>query len=308
MAWMTRRIALRVAAAALCLPFAGSTAFADVQTAPVSADALFGAARTALANQHYPTRLSYSIAVRYDTGDDSHQDLYSGSVDGSGENYRVDQFSDRERENPSTPHGTNIGIMSDTNVVNKQKSVGSIWIPDLSPIYSFGLRRCPTPDVTAGAGDTSARTIGRVLSVNRTYDVESLGSETLEDGVRATHLALTPLANPNANRVRDVWIDAANTIVQARVAGNFTSRATEHVPWLIRFKTIAGANYVESETSEGPVSIEGRTFDTVTILFYNVGNAVQFGFQRAARSAQFALPQDGSQGENLTEPANGNAC
>jgi hypothetical protein len=311
------RVALRIAAAAMSLQFAATIATADAQTVPAPSaapatsaptpnpDDLFAAARTVLANQRYPSHITYSIVVRFDSGDDTHDDIYNGSVDGSSEDFRVDQFSDKERANPATPHGTNISVLS--NTIGKVNPGESIWIPDLSPIYSFGLRRCPTPDRSASGGDAGAKTIGRVVSANRTYNVFSVGPETI-DGAAVTHLALQPISDPNRYRLRDVWINAANVIVQARTSGNFTARATEHVPWIIRFKTIAGANYVESETSEEPVSVDGRTFDTVTVLFYNIGSQPEFGFMRATRNAQLALPDEGRGGENLTEPASSNAC
>ncbi len=274
-------------------------------------DALFSAARAALANQSYPSHIAYSIVVRVQAAGKTHEDHYRGSIEGSNDNFRVDQFSDEERANPSTPHGINVvwlaGSTGTAIALSKRTPGEPMGIPDLSPIYSFGLRKCPTLEPADTGEDATLKTIGRVVSANHIYNVSSLGPEVI-DGTNVTHLSLAPITNPARNRLRDVWIDSSDLIIQARTSGNFRARETEHVPWVIRYKQIDGGNYVVSESSEAPVKFAGHVYDSVTIEFRDIVLNVDSGPSRFARDLRFALPQIRSKGANLIEPSDGDAC
>ncbi len=64
-------------------------------------------------------------------------DRYSGEVETSTGECRVHSFSDAEAANPTTPHGINVILYMNVNPAPKAITFG---IPDLSPIYAFGMR------------------------------------------------------------------------------------------------------------------------------------------------------------------------
>lgn len=261
------------------------------------ANALFQSLRSNLAEQTYPSLMSYAITVHVQSSGAVHEEHYDGQVEGTGD-FRVRQFSHEEEAHPYVPRGINVIVGA--VAVSRQSPAEAFGVPNLSPIYSFGLRRCAAPAQAPDATtfNSGLRRIGEVVSTNRTYNVSFVGDETI-DGVETSHLALSPVFKPKRNRLRDVWIDGSNNLVRARVSGNFTAGKTEGVPWLLRFQTTNGATFIKSETAEASISLEHRKYDDVSIEFSNISRG------DALRALEFALPKsDGG----LQEPAGDGLC
>jgi hypothetical protein len=161
---------------------------------------------------------------------------------------------------------------------------------------SFGLRQGERHIVTAEAA-SNLPTIGRVVTLNRRYDVRLIERTSL-DGTDAYHLGLEPLVNPSRDRLRELWIDASTfAVLQARALGNFTDRPETTVPWLIRFSEIDGATYVSSEASEKPMPHRPITFDAVTIAFDRIAP------RHGSRDLLFALEHDLDARDHVVEPS-----
>jgi hypothetical protein len=274
---------------------------------PAGADgaALFGQARSAWARMTYPRLVDYDVVVILLAGAARRVDRYHGQLEPASGAFRVRPFSQAEEAQPYVPHGTNViwglsvGVHGNQPVtapgggatlhlggwIAKETPVEPFAVPELSPLYSFGVRACPGVRV-ADPDVSGLRTIGSVFTLSRRYRITVIGTEPL-DGTAATHLALVPLVDPRADRLRDLWLDPSTfAVLQARVAGNFAGKAEASVPWVIRFATLDGATYIESETSTAPVRRGKKTFDTVQIRFDAVRG------DRGSPGLAFALPPD----------------
>ena len=265
---------------------------------------IFERARLTWSGMTYPSLLDYHIAVTIDAGPLKRTDHYAGEAEPATGECRVHAFSVEEAANPYVPHGIDVRVrlsvaygtgrngigakkptpmtILDTNV-NPTPSPITFGVPDLSPLYSFGMR-AGERHVADVADPTAPKTIGRVLVLNRRYDVRLIERAPV-DGTDAYHLGLTPLSNPQENRLRDLWVDASTfDVLQARIAGNFTDKPAATVPWLIRFRLIDGATYIASETAEAPLPDTPLTFDDVTISFEAVEQ------RHGSRDLLFAVP------------------
>lgn len=293
---------------ALSLLASESSTFAQQATIGGSrsnANALFRSLRSNLAGQAYPALMSYTITVHVQSNGGVREDHYDGQVNGGTGDFRVRQFSHEELASPYVPHGINVVLMLQGGapvVLSKQLPAEPLGVPNLSPIYSFGLRRCPGTSRSSDSttDDSGLRRIGFVVSTSRIYAVSFVGDELI-DGVETSHLALSPVLNPGKNRMRDVWIDGSNNLVRARVSGNFTARETQGVTWLLRFQTTNGLTFIKSETAEAPISFAHQQYDDVSIEFSDISSA------DGLRALDFALPKDSGDG-GLQEPARDGPC
>ncbi len=279
------------------------------------ADAIFERARTTWSDMTYPSLLDYRIAVAIEAGGKTRTDHYAGEVEPATGACRVHAFSAEEAASPTTPRGINVvvtlsvGFSSGRNPfatsnqptvsagasLNPPKAPISFGTPDLSPLYSFGMRAGARRIATAD-DDSGGKLIGRVLTLNRRYAIRLL-EETALDGTDAYHLALEPIADPARDRLRELWI-ATNTydVLQARVLGNFTDRPATTIPWLIRFVTIDGATYIASETSEAPLPERPATLTSVAITFEQIAQ------RHGSRDLLFAIPHDLDARGHVFEP------
>jgi hypothetical protein len=125
--------------------------------------------------------------------------------------------------------------------------------PAIEPAFTFGLMpRAFLPAVPPAPGDPTPnpdherlREIGRVVSVNREYQVTLAGEETLRYG-EAYHLALTPLRDPQLNRLRDLWIAKdTNILLRETVAGLFDARPYDGVTWTVDYVPLNGRMYIQ---------------------------------------------------------------
>lgn len=239
----------------------------------------------------YPPVLRYDVIVRVTSGNAHRADRYNGVALPATGDFRVNAFSLAEERHPYVPHGINVayaigvGVNSGARPFGKaddnasiglggplvrEKPVEPFAIPEVSPLYSFGIQSCPGRRVRR-IEDSGLKTIGSVTSANRRYRVTLIGTDAV-DGRTAAHLSLLPLVDARRDRLRDLWIvPSTSYVVQARIAGNFIGAGETNVSWLIHFTTIDEVTYVDKETSEAPVRRGRAVFDTVEITFERIG-------------------------------------
>ncbi len=286
--------------------------------------ALFARARDAWSAMTYPRVATYDVVVRVTQGSRTRGDRYAGVVRPASGDFRVGLFGEDELRHPYVPHGINVrwaftlGINSGGRPVGQsgdnagmgvggtivgEKPVEPFAIPQISPLYSFGVRGCAAAHVQREDDTGGLRRIGSVATVSRRYHVTYAGAETI-DGDPALHLTLVPLIDPKRDRLRDLWIAPESyRVLQARVAGNFVGGAEAAVPWLIRFTSIGEATYVASETSEAPVRRGAAVFDRVEIRFERVAPDRGFTAELA-----FARPLAGGDLNVISEPPEAAGC
>jgi hypothetical protein len=286
--------------------------------------AMFAEARDVWSGMSYPEALDYDVVVSVTSGNLHRSDRYTGKVRPATGDFRVSKFSETERSHSYVPHGTNVsysiglglnsgkrpfGKADDTATLShegsiaKEKPVEPFAIPELSPLYSFGIQRCAARHARRPDDDGGLKTIGGVSSANRRYSV-TVADYAAVDGQPAVHLSLVPLIDSRRDRLRDLWLSpSTHRVLQARVLGNFTGKDESAVPWLIRFSTFDGATYLDTETSEAPVRRGPAVFDRVTIKFENIKP------DTSSRSRlSFAIPADFSGLNVIEEPRNSNRC
>lgn len=281
-----------------------------------NAETIFEQARTAWSAMTYPSLVDYQIAVELKAAGRTRTDHYAGEVEPATGECRVHAFSAEEAANPYVPHGIDVriglslgwgsghggpGVAAPPQVpvlsvnVNPTPPPVTFGTPDISPLYSFGMR-AGQRHIASSDDASDLKTIGRILVLNRRYRVRLIERAPL-DGLDAYHLGLEPLADPGRDRLRDLWVDASSyDVLQARILGNFTDRPATTVPWLIRFVSINGATYIASETAEAPLPNRPLTFEEVTISFKDVAQ------RHGSPDLLFAIPHDLDARGHVFEP------
>ena len=316
-----KRSRRRFASLALCvlvLAYSGAANGDDAgaQATGVDGQSAFDGVRGVWSGMMYPQLVDYAVVVRVTIGAKTRSARYTGQVMPASGDFRVRKFSDEEDRNPYMSHGTNVKYSLSVDVsnsrtpfsghgqtltfgdtVNRASTTEVFAIPEITPLYSFGIRACAPRRVRRASDDDSTiKTIGGVVTADHRYRITIAGTETVA-GFAATHLALVPLIDAHRDRLRDLWFDPATSVlVQARVLGNFTSGGNDDVPWLVHFTTIDGALYIASEESEAPVHRGNAVFDRVELRFDGVS-----GNHGSAQLA-FAIPNDFAHINAIAEP------
>jgi hypothetical protein len=255
-------------------------------------EAIFFRASDVASLESCPSRIEYTIAVTASVNGRQQQNHYKATYL-PGEDYlHVFAFSSEEQQAAETPHGTNVVITlpgnlpltglsrAFTNAVNHDDAVTDLLgVPDLKPLYSFGLRRRnrgrdDNPDTTdprspsATSAGTSLRTIGTTYARSRDYIVELLGIETLE-GHQTYHLRLTPVRQPDRFRIRELWVDSSSfATVQLLSDGNFSAGPSTKSRWLTTYRDISGCNIIDSETALDVLNFgRNRKYNQTTLTF-----------------------------------------
>ncbi len=154
--------------------------------------------------------------------------------------------------------------------------------PRIDPISSFGvLTRAPyrvespraqataspepsTSPVPEPQSSADYREIARVQANTRDYQIEVVGMEDVA-AVPALHLKLTPLREPQINRLRDLWVDPMTyRTVQLNVEGVLGAKPYDSVKWTVRYVLLDGRNYVQQIIADEPLRFG---FDTVIPKF-----------------------------------------
>ena len=124
----------------------------------------------------------------------------------------------------------------------------------------------PEPDATTGP-----RTIARVTTRVRPYEVTLVGDETV-DGVATTHLALVPYRDPASHLVRDLWIDrATNGVVRLHGVASLAARFAS-----VDFV----ADYAEDARSQALRTVSG--YAKAQLLLLRVGADFAFAIDDVA--------------------------
>jgi hypothetical protein len=227
---------------ALALMLAGVPAFAadSRPSAPaLGASQIFDRAVAFVRAQSYPPYLSYIVTVRTSTKS----------------RWLVEQFQSvcRTRDDRVLTYGTPISTTNHPDnpykftlkvkglVIHDSPNIDEPFgLPELSPIYSFGLLQ-----------------MHPATSTLRSYDVTLVGVEDL-NGQKVFHLSLAPRALPATYRLRDLWVDVrTSTIWRLTSAGAFASGPATGVPWTVTFTVSRGHWFIESEETTTPLLLGG---------------------------------------------------
>lgn len=235
--------------------------------------ALFLRSRSAVSSAHYPNEIDYTIAIDGLDGTTPRTNHYRAIARPAQDVVRVAPISLEEAAAPPTvPHGVKVGIDISLSggrgsgtatyripVGPSPASPDLLGVPLLAPSYMFGLAYAP-PAHAAESYETPARlpVIAVVSSNARDYAV-SLIDTPLLDATPTYHLRLTPLRKPKDNRLRELWIGAADYLPRkAVVSGNFTLAPLVDVPWTIDFSVVDGAPFVARETADATLFLAHR--------------------------------------------------
>lgn len=262
---------------------------------------LFSQARRYWETQTYPRFLNYTVTVEVDYRGERRVEHYASAFNAMNNTIWVDPISDYERAHPATGSGFGFNLRGGLQPAPDQDFLG---VPMLSPTYSFTIGRFEPvaaprpktdaeivaevraqfhdpdprkkktiPSATPASVDPSVdglREIAAVVAYRRAYTIVLVGDESV-DGHDCFHLHLEPVHVDGRYRLRDLWLDK-NTYatVRANTALNFVDGPGTHVPWTIDFGEVGGAQYIRSETSDGPVVYDTHHYPQVRIRFDDV--------------------------------------
>lgn len=278
--------------------------------------AIFARARDYWLTQTYPSSLRYRIDINITEGGKPRSERYDAWFDTMVNEVHVDPVSDYELEHPVVVRGANFSVLGAQ--LNKPLPTDDfLGVPHLTPVYTFGMAPF-APKAAASQNpydspalvaeirkefhDTAPRAmpnpathglkeIAVVAAGRRDYAIALVDTETL-DGHACFHLALTPVRDPQRNRIREAWIDTSTFATwQLKDATNFATGPATSVPWTIRFADVAGAHYVSEEIADAPMRAQGQIYTTARVSF----ESIQPG---ALPGQPFEPPQD----HMLTEP------
>jgi hypothetical protein len=286
----------RLAAAGLCLLglLPGSVSALEPSPSPSDPGEIFDRARAAWRSQEYPQNLRYRIVIRYTLEGRALTQTHEALWNADSRRAVVKAISAEELENPYRPRGTNwFGL-------NKEFHE-PFGVPELSPVYSFGLRSRlrmqappPTPEPSGGP-----REIASVRIVARDYKVSFLGAEPCEDATPAYHLGLEPYRKPQNYPLRELWVRESDyTTCRLRVAKNFDHSPIGEGPWEITFAQHDGfGTTIAREHPLEPVRYQGKPLEDVSIAFENLAAA-----KPGVAVDLWNLGLSGTDGETTREP------
>lgn len=288
---------------------------------------IFSRARSRWTSQSYPRYLTYVVTVSGSDGSRAITNTYTSSADTSTDSINVQATSAEESAHPYVPHGmtwrTKITIgyagkpvlgarptvdggpttikVSKTMPLSQPQQYDLLGVPVLSPTYSFGLAMQEISSSSAASAEPGVssnpalRTIASIIAVHRDYDIRYDGTAVV-DGATCYHLDLTPRRDPNAFRLRQLWIDeSAYTTRQALIQGNFTKGPGPKLPWLIHFTTRDDLMYITDETALGSVRYLGHAYANVAVAFGDLQPVT-------VPSLTFTLSMFRTSGDVLEEP------
>jgi hypothetical protein len=250
---MGRALAFGLALFAGCASAAGAAPAGAAPAEDGQGEALLFRARQAWQTRTEAPYVTYGVRTRYEDGgritDTWYQVFYRG-WDGALALSRIPMPGDENRV-----RGTAFSIFGvELFSTNPEADVASaVREPAIEPAFTFGLMpRAYRSPIVVPAGDPTPpplpgelREIGRVIAINREYRVTLIGIDDLRYG-RAYHLTLTPLRDPNLNRLRDLWI-AQDTyqLLQENVAGILDVRPYDAATWTVTWVPLGGRMYIQ---------------------------------------------------------------
>ncbi len=286
---------------------------------------IFARARAVWSAQHYPSFLSYTIAVHVTERGVEKSKHYHLTYDAQNDAINVNPVSDEEHAAPPPVTGfiwhlqprRQGRVLFDKKVGNPGEAVDYLGVPKLAPTYSFGMKahagtesgrdddalvaqirqefNDPMPAAKNNELDAQGKlkSIASVTSRSRAYTIRLAGVEPL-GGRDCYHLSLKPNGNAKQERLRELWVDTQTFEThQVLNAGNFTGSV---VPWLITFENIDGATYIAQEVAQAPVGIGEHRYEHASIAFESISAAA-----RPARMENGLFTSK----EIMTEPTDG---
>jgi hypothetical protein len=284
------RAGLRPVALAMVL----GTFVHQADLATVQGDAIFAHALAAAKRDGYSRYAKYNVVVTFTNGA-HHVDSWATTEDMVHASVYADIFSQQERDDPSTPHGTNFGVGLGLNDAS-QRSVGAndgtpststaVAAPvklsggdtsdPVGPValaidQNFGLTP-PRPYVVVHEGETfSSRADGFTVIGGTREDVPRYRVTLLDTTGNVAHLRLVPLRDPTLNRLRELWVETdTGHVQQAIVAGVGTRPPIGESHFKVTFVRKDGGTYIS--TIRSTESIHFGDDDDVTDLMFTFEN------------------------------------
>jgi hypothetical protein len=237
--------------------------------------------RSAVTSARYPRRIDYTIAVTGSDGSKPSNDHFRASCDPDDGAIRLFPISDEQlAQPPPVPRGVDVsfnigicfGLCAAIRIpVGHPPPVQDLFgEPLLEPTYMFGIRYRPagrSPMLLRGS--SSLRTIAIVSTQAPDYRVALIDTPAI-DGMPTYHLGLSPVRNPKANRLRQLWVGANDYLPKkAVIAGNFTLAPLVDVPWTVDFSIINGAPFVTRESTADPLYLAHRRVVRDAVIAFN---------------------------------------
>jgi hypothetical protein len=255
---------------------------------------IFARGRRYWQSQRYPGLLEYDVAVRVVEAGKERIERYDEGYDGYSGAIRFDAVSDLEKAQPHQTSGMNFFFFG-LRIGRPEAPIDYLGVAELAPNYGFGigvtpltpLPQTPTPQelvarIRAQFGDPaptpsptpddsgSLREIAAVFSRDKIYTIVLDGIDALPDGP-AYHLTLEPMRLPHKYRLRELWLDTTTFAPRKLVeAINFVDGPGTNVPWLVTFKQIDGATYVDSETALAQMKYAGLAYTQASVTIENL--------------------------------------
>jgi hypothetical protein len=262
--------------------------------------AIFAAAQQYWQSAVYPQHASYAVAVTVTHNGVTSQAHYHAHYDPAQNRVTIDPVSDEELAHPYTPHGINVVLSLFQEDPHKgiplsspQRTFDYLGVPVLAPNYSFGIVPAGIPVNTAADGmalvqeirrefhdpapprkpqakQSDLKTIAAVVVAHRQYNIALKGIEPL-DGHTDYHLLLSPIAEPNVYRLRDMWVDTSTYATDRLITdGNFTAPQLGGVRWQIDYVQISQAPFIAREIALSGFTLERRHYDSAAVAFTGI--------------------------------------
>jgi hypothetical protein len=278
-----------VALAAVLGTFVHQTDLATVQ-----GEAIFAHALATAQSDGYARYAKYDVIVTFTNGA-HHVDSWATTEDMVHASVYADIFSQQERDDPSTPHGTNIGLAvglpdssqrslgagdgtPSTSTAVGVKLTGGDSSDPVGPValavdQNFGLTP-PRPYVVVHEGETFSSRADGFAIIGSTREKAARYHVTLADTTgNIAHLMLTPLRDATLNRLRELWVETDTGYVrQAVVAGVGTRPPISDGRFKVTFVRKDGGTYISSIKSLD--SINFGEDDDVSDLMFTFANLV----------------------------------
>jgi hypothetical protein len=288
----SRLIRAGTQATALALVVGGFVHQADLATA--QGEAIFAHAVKVANTDGYARYAQYDVVVSFTNGA-RHAESWATTEDMTHASVYADIFSQQERDNPSTPHGTNFGVglglqdasqrspgasgtPSTSTAVAAKISTGGDTSDPVGPValaidQNFGLT-LPRSYVVVHEGETfSSRADGFSVIGTTREDTQRYSVKLLDTDGNVAHLMLTPLRDRYKNRLRELWVETDTGYVrQAIVAGVGTRPPISDGRFKVTFVRVQGATYISQIQSVD--SIHFGDDDDVTDLTFTFKNLV----------------------------------
>ena len=256
--------------------------FADTPDSAPTGDAatmngqlVFQKSREVLRTVRYPSFIAYIVHVRSNTGGKPFLESYHSIVRTQDDIVLTHKTPIETTSKPDAPYGVRFELLGyKITPHSKGYQPEPFGIPQISPLYSFGMRPIgevlqmpPTPEPEP----SDIRSLGRIEAVAQDYDVTLIGVERYR--VRwAYHLRLTPRQDPGVYRLREMFVDTQTFVPWEIVsAGIFPNGAASKVPWNVHYTISNGYWLMTQESTQATLRVGGmmkattsRSYDGLT--------------------------------------------